>query len=436
VIPRHPFNVGYDFNHESTATKIWVKRILAYWINEFKFDGFRFDLSKGLTQFNSGSNAELMADYDASRIAILKDYADHIWNIDSNAYVIMEHFADNDEEIVLSDYGMMLWGNMNYQFSQAAKGFASDLEWGDYTFRGWDDPHLITYMESHDEERMMYRLLTEGGIEGSYNTRQLPTALERVAAASAIFYSIPGPKMIWQFGELGYDYSINWCTNGTISNDCRLVPKPIRWDYLDDENRRKLWRVVSAIIELKTNYATFSTEDFVFNDGNFFVKTVHLNHPEMDAVTLANFRLINSDINPKFQYTGKWYEYFTGDSIEVTDTQARLTFAPGEYRIYTSKRIMPSDGFITGIFDVQVNEAEIFPTIVSGDEDVEGYLQNGGTIKSIFVSDLNGRQNVISYTQNGDGSFELRLPERFPGGMYIITILTEDEIYVGKIVKQ
>ena len=354
VIPRHPFNVGYDFNHESVATKNWVKRILTYWIEEFKFDGFRFDLSKGLTQFNSGSDAGLMARYDAGRIAILKDYADHIWNLDSNSYVIMEHFADNDEEIELSNYGMMLWGNMNYQYSQAAKGFQSDLEWGDYTFRGWDDPHLVTYMESHDEERLMVRILNEGDSEGDYNTRELPTALERVAAASTIFYSIPGPKMLWQFGEMGYDYSINRCVDGTINNNCRLDPKPIRWDYLQNPDREKLWRVTSALMYLKTSVPAFSTDNFVFNDGNLFLKTVHLNHPDMDAVSLANFRVINSDIMPKFQYPGVWYEYFTGDSIVVTDTQEKLTFGPGEYRIYTSDKLSPPDGYITATEDHQV----------------------------------------------------------------------------------
>jgi hypothetical protein len=48
-------------------------------------------------------------------------------------------------------------------------------------------------MESHDEERLMYRILNEGDSEGDYNTRELPTALERIAAVSAIYFSIPGP---------------------------------------------------------------------------------------------------------------------------------------------------------------------------------------------------------------------------------------------------
>src|SRR5690606_8958525 len=138
-------------------------------------------------------------------------------------------------------------------------------------------------------------------------------ALQRIAAASAIFYSVPGPKMLWQFGEMGYDFSINRCTNGTISNDCRLSRKPIRWDYLMQDNRAHLFRVTAALMHLKTHYPTFSTEDFVFADGNFFLKTIHLRHPDMDAVTLVNFRVVDSEINPKFPYPGTWYEYFSGD---------------------------------------------------------------------------------------------------------------------------
>ncbi len=46
----HPYSVFNDFNHESSATKYFVDRVNKYWLNEFKFDGFRFDLSKGFTQ--------------------------------------------------------------------------------------------------------------------------------------------------------------------------------------------------------------------------------------------------------------------------------------------------------------------------------------------------------------------------------------------------
>ena len=230
--PRHPFNVGYDMNHESEATKTWVKRNLEQWINDFKFDGFRFDLSKGLTQTFSGDDSGLMSQYDASRIAILKDYADYIWSLDTASYVILEHFAENREEIELANYGMMLWGNMNFQFAEAAMGYESNLNGANYQSRGWAVPHLIAYMESHDEERIMYKLLQFGNANGGYNTKELATALDRIEAISALYYTLPGPKMLWQFGELGYEFSINTCQNGSVSENCRLDLKPIRWDYL------------------------------------------------------------------------------------------------------------------------------------------------------------------------------------------------------------
>ncbi|KAA6301353.1 MAG: hypothetical protein EZS26_002550, partial [Candidatus Ordinivivax streblomastigis] len=32
--------------------------------------------------------------------------------------------------------------------------------------------------------------------------------MKQLAVNTAFFLTVPGPKMIWQFGELGYDISI------------------------------------------------------------------------------------------------------------------------------------------------------------------------------------------------------------------------------------
>jgi hypothetical protein len=436
VTARHPFNVGYDFNHESPATKQWVKRILTYWIREFKFDGFRFDLSKGFTQFYSGDDIGLMARYDAGRIAILKDYADQIWREDSTAYIILEHFAENSEEIELSDYGIMIWGNGNFEFADAVMGYPSDLEVVDYTFRGWSAPNLVGYMEGHDEERLMYKMSQYGDRAGDYDTRETTTALKRMEAASAIFYAIPGPKMLWEFGELGYDLSIFDCLDGTFNEWCKLDPKPPVWDYLEDYRREHLRHVTSALIHLHTTHPTFSTEDFVFSDQNFFIKSVHLNHPEMDALVLVNFRVIESNFNPKFQYPGTWYDYFTGDSLEVTDTQKRLTFAPGEYRLYTSKRITPPGGFISGTGDLAAHEITFFPNLISSGQQVNAVLPGEDLVESVRVFDSVGRlMKSCQYTAD-ENFISVALPEHLSGGIYVIAIKTGKASYVGKIVKQ
>ena len=56
--------------------------------------------------------------------------------------LILEHFADNDEELDLSNDGMLLWGNMNYNYAEAAMGYVStsNFSWISYKERGWFYP--------------------------------------------------------------------------------------------------------------------------------------------------------------------------------------------------------------------------------------------------------------------------------------------------------
>ena len=131
VTATHPFNVFNDFNHQSPATQYFFNRVVEHWLLEYKLDGFRFDLSKGFTQVNScntpgcSSNAEVAnwSNYDASRVALWKKYYDDLQAKSPGSYVILEHFAANAEEIELSNYGMLFWGNHNYQFNQASMGW-------------------------------------------------------------------------------------------------------------------------------------------------------------------------------------------------------------------------------------------------------------------------------------------------------------------------
>ena len=91
---------------------------------------------------------------------------------------------------------MMLWGNSNYNFQEAAMGWVptSNFEYGIFKVRNWTQPHLVTYMESHDEERMMYKNLQFGNASGTYNTKDLSTALETNGNVCFIFYHDTGTK--------------------------------------------------------------------------------------------------------------------------------------------------------------------------------------------------------------------------------------------------
>lgn len=340
---RHPFNVGFDMNHESPATQYYFSRIVEHWLTEYKLDGFRFDLSKGFTQFNSGNNVTLWSQYDTSRVAIWKRYYDTLQLKSPGCYVILEHFAENSEELELSNYGMLLWGNSNYNFSEAAMGWVanSNFEYGIFKTRNWTKPHLITYMESHDEERLMYKNLNFGNASGGYNTRELATALKRMELCASFFTLIPGPKMMWQFGETGYDYSINYCTNGTVNNNCRLDPKPIRWDYLQNNDRRRLYAIYSALLKLRDHPAyknAFLSNRVTQSLGSGF-KWLQLTTDSSNLCVVGNFDVAPVTGQVTFPGAGTWYDYLNGTPFTTTGTAQNITLQPGEYHVYLNRNV-------------------------------------------------------------------------------------------------
>ncbi len=322
---------GYDINHESEATQKLVDRINKYWMEEYHIDGFRFDFTKGFSNTphpNSGSD-DWGSDPDDDRIRLLKRMANEIWKVKSDAVVIFEHLSDNTEETELANHGIMLWGNANHDYNEATMGYDSDFRWTSWKQREWNAPNLVSYMESHDEERLMFKNL-EYGNSGDYKVTELNTALARVEAAAAFFFTIPGPKMIWQFGELGYDFSINY-------NE-RVGKKPIRWEYYENGNRKRLYDVFAALIKIKKEEMAFESDQFrLFTDTD--LKRIEIDHEDMDVRIVGNFDMTSGEIQPKFSKTGVWYDYFSGEEVTVNDINATIKLESGEYHIYTSKKL-------------------------------------------------------------------------------------------------
>jgi 1,4-alpha-glucan branching enzyme len=325
ICPHEPYCWGYDFDHTRQATKDYIDRVNSFWLEEYNIDGFRFDYTKGF--INNGNG------FSTDRINILKRMADTIWTVKPNAYVILEHWCDNAEEKQLAEHGMMLWGNLTHAYNEATMGYTStsNISNGIYSARTWSVPHLVSYMESHDEERLMFKNITFGSSANlDHNTKDEYVALGRMQTAAVIFFSQPGPRMIWQFGELGYDISIDV--------PCRVCNKPILWNYFTEARRRQLYDVYAAMMHLRNTYSTFTTLNFNYMLSGA-VKRMKLNDPTMNAVVLTNFSVYNQDATPSFHHTGTWYEYFTGDSIVVTDVNAFLNMTPGEYRVYTDIKL-------------------------------------------------------------------------------------------------
>lgn len=329
----HPFNVGYDFNHESPYTRQFIKDVFAYWLNEFKVDGFRLDLSKGLTQNFTGDDLNAWSAYDQSRINILTDYYNHIKSVNPDAYVILEHLGQNDEEVVLANTGMLLWSAMHDHYKQVGMGWQtnSDLSWAYHANRGFNYPNLMDYMENHDEERLMSENFTNGNASANYNIKDTLTSVRHLQQAAVLFMGIPGPKMIWQFGELGYDYSI-------FFGGDRTANKPPRWDYFNQPDRQELYRIYSAMAALRKSQA-FRLGSFT-SDMAGLGKRMWISHSSMNVVITANMGVGEFTMAPGFPNAGNWYNYFTGEAVNITNPAGHSwNYGPGDFKVFTSVQL-------------------------------------------------------------------------------------------------
>ncbi|MDD4776931.1 MAG: alpha-amylase family glycosyl hydrolase [Fermentimonas sp.] len=333
----HPYSVFHDFNHEALIdgkyiVRDFVKRNLQFLLEEYNIDGFRFDLTKGFTQKSSTESSA--SNYDASRVAILKDYNNAIKAVNPDAYVILEHFADDREETELSNDGMMVWRKMNEQYGQSAMGYKDNSGFtGSYYSSSRPTNSLVSYMESHDEERLSYKQVTWGNgiIKTNLNAR-----MSQLGTNAAFFFTVPGPKMIWQFGELGYDISID--QNG------RTGRKPIKWDYLGVTERNNLYKTYSKLIDLRMDneelFNSTATLDWkvtptYWNQGRFITLSSFGNSKQV--VVVGNFTNEPITATTTFPKTGTWYNYLNQtETLNVTSSNMSTTVPANSFLIYTS----------------------------------------------------------------------------------------------------
>ncbi len=320
----HDWSVYHDFKHLYPKTKEYFRDVLQYWLREYNIDGYRFDLTKGFVQNPSNYDA---GGYSAERIGILKYYADAIREVSNDAYIIFEHFCDTREENELAAYkNILLWSNNALEgYKESAMGWRGK----DDISGGWRSGRMNN-IETHDEERIGYKMVEYGSAEVKKKTDRFASHL---SAVYAFHFLSPYPKMLWQFGELGYDYSIEYSG--------RTDPKPVRWDYYDDQYRRKAYDNISKIISFRTD-----NEDMYGNSVNQYEFKTYVSSNDFGAkqmvyrtsggsvVVVANFSSSDtSNVAVKVTENGEWTNLLTGAKVNITDGHFNVAPKAGELYI-------------------------------------------------------------------------------------------------------
>ena len=430
-IPNKDLQWGYDFNHQSTYTRALVDSVAGFWMKEYKVDGFRYDFTKG---FSNTSQDTWANKYDTERIANLKRISSEIWKRNSDAYVIIEHLTDGTtEEKELGEAGIMLWRNMNYAYCESAMGWPDNSNFSGLYGGTSNMPvnSLMGYMESHDEERTSFKAwkwgtesIKGGGTSANpVNDNNWENRVKQLATNAAFFFTVPGPKMRGQFGELGYDYSINSNSDGTVVDDggaYRTDPKPLRWDYFENTTRKGLYDAYSKLIDLRTSYPELFTPDVTFswkvsgntnwNKGRFITITT-----EDKAIVIAgNFTAVAGDYSVVFPKTGVWYDFMDENSTLniASSTVAQSISVPAhEFRLYTSFKPI-----LTGIEENVANSDQVL-----------GYYNNSldelvinGEAAFVEIYSVNG---MMVQRQENVTSVGLSV---LPSGYYVARIQTKD----------
>lgn len=263
----HDYSVLNDWNQDNPLVQKQWEDALAYWMTEYKVDGFRFDLVKGLGDNDSYGNTYDAATnmwgkpsaantdrYNATRVARMKRLHESMKKVNPDAYFINENLATAQEENEMASDGEINWANINNSSCQFAMGYQSDASlnrfYAPLDNREWGS--TVSYAESHDEERMAYKQDAYGasGVKGN---REM--SVRRLSSVAAQMILSPGAHMIWQFQELG----ANQTTKNSSGNDTGA--KKVVWSLLDNPLNAALKDCYATLCDIRTSNPELFSEE-------------------------------------------------------------------------------------------------------------------------------------------------------------------------------
>ena len=299
---------GEEWNHDFGPAHEMFTRAFAYWLKEYKIDGYRLDLRHGLC--GNTNNA----------VSNLKDYYQNgVQATSPGAYMILEHWGNGQDQLIKD--GMQCWtGNViTNAYCQTAMGWLKD---GD-GFDGANRAGYVSYAESHDEERMQYKAKTYGN--GDLQTNEA-ARLGRVAENVAFNVLLKGAHMLWQFEEIGYDISIDH--NGRTGTK----PNPTAKGYFKQAERIDAFTKCAQVITLRTQLMpdAFTGTPIVSIGSGKALRTIQWGS---NVFVAANFDV--SSNQAVSMPSGTWYDYLEGGNRSTAST---CVLKPGELKVFTGQQ--------------------------------------------------------------------------------------------------
>ena len=415
-------HVDYIKNHLTKA--------LNYWLTEFKFDGFRMDLSHGFCATNCNGRQAIMKHY----------YEKGVKAVHKDGYFILEHWHEqNNERANYVNQGMMCWENTNEAYQELAMGWYSGNDKSNIS-RANNDGY-VSYVTSHDEQRPFWKAKTFGN--GKVKTDEA-TRLKRVPAVVGMCTMLNGPQMIYEFDELGYDYS--FCSNekATAGNNkdkgeekCYdLDPKPLpeTYGWFTDPSRMNSYQKLGQIIQLRTKLAPNvfkgNTTSSDLNHGKA-LRSVIWGEGNSRIFVLANFGTTAQSYT--LPIGNNWYDYLAG-SGSLLQGGKNMSIEAGDIKVFTATKYtlpdVPNAYAFVGIEDVEADElpkSSIYPSVTSDFIKID----SEEAISDVKVVALSGASYSLKYTE--EGVVDVTALE---AGMYLLAVRYQTYEQAYKFIKE
>lgn len=268
----HDYSVYEDLRQDyALVEQHWID-VLTHWLTNYKVDGFRFDLVKGLGDSNSyGSGTEA---YNQSRIDRMKRLHAAMKKVNPNVIHINENLAGVQEETEMGNDGQYQWNNQNGSAINYAAQKGGNLRYFNSVECSRPVCSTVDYAQSHDEQWVGNK-----AISGSANR------MKRLGAVAVQLLMSPGPKMMFQFDEIGYDKA--------LTESGRTDPKelpPTGW--YNSADRKALMTTYSDMNWLRRNNKEMFDKDatIVYNGftGGNGVRTIRLAKGDGEIIAFIN----------------------------------------------------------------------------------------------------------------------------------------------------
>ena len=206
----------------------------------------------------------------------------------------------------------------------------------------------INYIESHDENRLIYQ-------STEFQNHSLIDAYKRSMLGASILFTSHGVPMIYN----GQEFAQNAPGRDSFGYP---IPQPLQWDNLDDENIISLNNHYKNLISLRNNYDVLKEpplEVKYANNNNHVLAYWRVDSDE-EIIVIINFDTVSHTIDIEFPHSGIWHEYLSDTQIDINSNW---------YGGYT---LEPLSSYIFSLVNHILNDTEI--NFCSGDLNGDGII--------------------------------------------------------------